>query len=82
VELVAKITTLIIGQPTYDYRRIHARLRHQRREQGGASVNVKQVLSGDEIGAIPARSQSGAPDQRVGVFKSIGLSFEYFMGFL
>jgi len=41
--LVTEIKTLIAGQPTYGYRRIHALLRRQRREQGGAPVNVKRV---------------------------------------
>jgi putative transposase len=43
VELVAEIKALIAGQPTYGYRRIHALLRRQRREQGGLAVNVKRV---------------------------------------
>jgi putative transposase len=42
-EVVAEIKTLIARQPTYGYRRIHALLRRQRREQGGAAVNVKRV---------------------------------------
>ena len=42
-ELVAEIKVLIAGQPTYGYRRIHALLRRQRREQGGAAVNFKRV---------------------------------------
>ena len=42
-ELVAEIKALIAGQPSYGYRRIHALLRGQRREQGGAAVNVKRV---------------------------------------
>lgn len=42
-ELVAEIKALIAGQPTYGYRRIHALLRRQRREQDGATVNVKRV---------------------------------------
>jgi putative transposase len=41
--LVAEIKALIAGRPTYGYRRIHALLRRQRREQGGAAVNVKRV---------------------------------------
>ena len=41
--LVAEIKALIAGQPTYGYRRIHALLRRQRREEGGAPVNVKRV---------------------------------------
>jgi len=41
--LVSEIKTLIAGQPTYGYRRIHALIRCQRREQGGAPVNVKRV---------------------------------------
>lgn len=35
-ELVAEIKALIAGQATYGYRRIHALLRRQRREQGCA----------------------------------------------
>ena len=42
-ELVAEIKGLIAGQATYGYRRIHGLLRRQRREQGGAAVNVKRV---------------------------------------
>ena len=42
-ELVAEIKALIAGQATYGYRRIHALLRRQRREQSGAAVNVKRV---------------------------------------
>jgi putative transposase len=42
-ELVAEIKILIAGQPTYGYRRIHALLRRQRREQGSVAVNVKRV---------------------------------------
>jgi putative transposase len=42
-ELVAEIKALIASQPTYGYRRIHALLRRQRREPGGATVNVKRV---------------------------------------
>ena len=41
--LVAEIKVLIAGQATYGYRRIHALLRRQRREQGGATENVKRV---------------------------------------
>jgi putative transposase len=43
-ELLAEIKDTIAGQPTYGYRRIHALLRRQRREEGGAApVNVKRV---------------------------------------
>lgn len=42
-ELVVEIKALIAGQPTYGYRRIHALLQRQRREQGIAAVNVKRV---------------------------------------
>ncbi|MGZ8898408.1 MAG: transposase [Halobacteriota archaeon] len=42
-ELVAEIKVLIASQPTYGHRCIHALLRRQRREQGGAAVNVKRV---------------------------------------
>lgn len=42
-ELVAEIKALIAGQPTYGYRRIHALLQRQRREQAVSAVNVKRV---------------------------------------
>jgi putative transposase len=42
-ELLAEIKATIAGQPTYGYRRIHALLRRQRREQGGSPVNAKRV---------------------------------------
>lgn len=42
-ELVAEIKVLIAGQASYGYRRIHALLRRQRREQSRAAVNVKRV---------------------------------------
>ena len=42
-ELVAEIKALIAGQATYGYRRIHALLRRQHLELGGAAVNVKRV---------------------------------------
>jgi putative transposase len=39
-----EIKNTIAGQPSYGYRRIHALLRRQRREEGGAvPVNVKRV---------------------------------------
>ena len=41
--LLAEITEIIAGQPTYGYRRIHALLRRRRAEQGAAPVNVKRV---------------------------------------
>lgn len=41
--LLGEIKTLIVGQPTYGYRRIHALIRRQRHEQGGSPVNVKRV---------------------------------------
>ena len=43
-KLLAEIKDTIAGQPTYGYRRIHALLRRQRREEGGAvPINVKRV---------------------------------------
>ena len=45
-ELLAEIKATIAGQPTYGYRRIRALIRRQRREQGGAAVNVKRVYRG------------------------------------
>jgi putative transposase len=42
-ELVAEIKQVIVGQPTYGHRRVHALLRRRRRDEGGAPVNVKRV---------------------------------------
>jgi putative transposase len=42
VELLAEIKQVIVGQPTYGYRRVHALIRSKRGE-GGAAVNVKRV---------------------------------------
>jgi putative transposase len=42
-ELLAEIRQVIAGQPTYGYRRVHALIRHDRREGGGAAVNIKRV---------------------------------------
>jgi transposase InsO family protein len=42
-ELLAEIKQIIVGQPSYGYRRVHALVRRRRREEGGAAVNVKRV---------------------------------------
>ena len=42
-ELLAEIKQVIAGMPTYGYRRVHALIRRQRAQQGGAAVNVKRV---------------------------------------
>jgi hypothetical protein len=39
----AEINEIIVGQPTYGYRRVHALIRRRRREQGGAAVDTKRV---------------------------------------
>jgi putative transposase len=42
-DLLAEIKQVIAGQPTYGYRRVHALIRRDRCERGGAAVNVKRV---------------------------------------
>jgi putative transposase len=64
-ELVAEIKVLIAGQPTYGYRRIHALLRRQRREQGGAVVNVKRVYRVMKVhGLLLERHTGNGEEQR------------------
>jgi putative transposase len=64
-ELVAEIKALISGQPTYGYRRIHALLRRQRREQGGAPINVKRVYRVMKAhGLLLERHTGGGEDRR------------------
>jgi putative transposase len=63
-ELVAEIKSLIAGQPTYGYRRIHALLRRRRREQGGAAVNVKRVYRVMKIHGLLLERHSGEGEER------------------
>jgi putative transposase len=42
-ELLVEIRQVIADQPTYGYRRVHALIRRDRRERGGAAVNVKRI---------------------------------------
>jgi putative transposase len=42
-ELLAEIKQVVAGQPTYGYRRVHALIRRNRREEGSAPVNAKRV---------------------------------------
>jgi putative transposase len=56
-ELLAEIKAAIAGQPTYGlpgYRRIHALIRRQRAEDGGAAVNVKRVYRMMKAHGLPA----------------------------
>jgi len=62
--LVTEIKTLIAGQPTYGYRRIHALLRRQRREQGGAPVNVKRVYRIMKAYGLLLDRHAGAGEER------------------
>jgi transposase InsO family protein len=56
---------LIAGQPSYGYRRIHALLRRQRREQRGAAVNVKRVYRVMKAhGLLLKRHTGGGEEQR------------------
>ena len=62
--LVAEIKTLIAGQPSYGYRRIHALLRRQRREEGGAAVNVKRVYRVMKAHGLLLERHTGAGEER------------------
>jgi len=62
-ELVAEIKTLIAGQPSYGYRRIHALLRRQRRE-GGAPVNVKRVYRVMKAHGLLLQRHTGDGEER------------------
>src|SRR5262249_52414894 len=63
-ELLTEIKALIAGQPTYGYRRIHALLRRQRREQGGAAVNVKRVYSVMKANGLLLERHTGSGQER------------------
>ena len=63
-ELVAEIKTLIAGQPTYGYRRIHALLRRQHCEQGGAPVNVKRVYRVMKAHGLLLERHTGGGEER------------------
>jgi putative transposase len=63
-ELVAEIKALIAGQPTYGYRRIHALLRRQRREGGGAPVNVKRVYRVMKAHGLMLERHTGNGEER------------------
>ncbi|HEY3911356.1 MAG TPA: IS3 family transposase [Stellaceae bacterium] len=63
-ERVAEIKALIAGQPTYGYRRIHALLRGQRREQGGVPVNVKRVYRVMKAHGLLLERHTGGGEER------------------
>ena len=63
-QLVAEIKALIAGQPTYGYRRIHALLRRQRRQQGGALVNVKRVYRVMKAHGLLLQRHTGGGEER------------------
>ena len=62
--LVAEIKALIAGQPSCGYRRIHALLRRQRREQGGAPVNVKRVYRVMKVHGLLLERHTGGGEER------------------
>jgi putative transposase len=62
--LLTEIKALIAGQPTYGYRRIHALLRRQRREQGGAAVNVKRVYRVMKAHDLLLQRHTGSGEER------------------
>ncbi len=63
-ELVAEIKALIAGQPSYGYRRIHALLRRQCRDQGGAPVNVKRVYRVMKAHGLLLERHTGGGEER------------------
>lgn len=63
-ELVAEIKVLIAGQPAYGYRRIHALLRRQCREQGAAPVNVKRVYRVMKAQGLLLERHTGGGEER------------------
>ena len=63
-ELVVEIKALIAGQPTYGYRRLHALLRRQRCEQGGAAVNVKRVYRVMKAHGLLLERHTGGGEKR------------------
>jgi putative transposase len=63
-ELLAEIKDTIAGQPTYGYRRIHALLRRQRREQGAVAVNVKRVYRVMKAHGLLLERHTGKGEQR------------------
>jgi len=63
-ELVVEIKALIAGQPTYGYRRIHALLRRQRREGGGAAINVKRVYRVMKAHRLLLERHTGGGEER------------------
>jgi putative transposase len=63
-ELISEIKALIAGQSTYGYRRIHALLRRQHREPGGAAVNVKRVYRVMKAHGLLLDRYTGSGEQR------------------
>ena len=64
-ELVAEIRTLIADLPTYGYRRVHALLRRQAEQDGGAAPNVKRVYRVMKLhGLLLQRHASRGPQRR------------------
>ena len=63
-ELLAEIKDTIAGQPTYGYRRIHALLRRQRREQGAVPVNVKRVYRVMKAHGLLLERHTGKGEER------------------
>ena len=61
---MTEIKTLIARQPTCGYRRIPALLRSQRREQGGAPVNVKRVYRIMKAYGLLLDRHAGAGEER------------------
>ncbi len=63
-ELLAEIKDAIAGQPTYGYRRIHALIRRQRREQGAAAINVKRVYRVMKANGLLLERYTGNGEER------------------
>ena len=63
-ELLAEIKQTIAGQPTYGYRRVHALIRRQHREQDGAAVNVKRVYRVMKAHGLLLQRHTGNGEER------------------
>jgi len=63
-QLLAEITKIIAGQPTYGYRRVHALLRRRRAEEDGALVNVKRVYRVMKAHGLLLQRHTGGGEER------------------
>lgn len=64
VELVADIRALVAELPTYGYRRVHALLRRQAKETGGAAPNPKRVYRVMKVHGLLLQQDGGQREER------------------